>query len=40
MSKLRIGVVGAGNIATNAHMPAYAECDKITVRPPQSGTPP
>lgn len=31
MSKLKIGVVGAGNIATNAHMPAYAECDNIEV---------
>ena len=26
MSTVRIGIVGAGNIATNAHMPAYTHC--------------
>ena len=26
MEKLKIGVVGAGNISTNAHLPAYAKC--------------
>ncbi|MCI8554896.1 MAG: Gfo/Idh/MocA family oxidoreductase [Clostridiales bacterium] len=26
MEKVRIGIVGAGNISTNAHMPAYAAC--------------
>ena len=26
MEKLKIGVVGAGNIGTNAHLPAYAKC--------------
>ncbi len=26
MEKLRIGVVGAGNIAVNAHLPAYKKC--------------
>lgn len=26
MEKLRIGVVGAGNIAANAHLPAYKKC--------------
>ena len=26
MEKLRIGVVGAGNIATSAHLPAYRDC--------------
>ena len=31
MSKLRIGVVGAGNIAVNAHLPAYQECDNVEV---------
>ena len=31
MEKIRIGIVGAGNIATNAHMPAYAVCDKAEV---------
>ena len=31
MKKVRIGIVGAGNIATNAHMPAYAACDKAEV---------
>ncbi len=31
MSNLKIGVVGAGNIAVNAHLPAYAECDNIEV---------
>lgn len=31
MSKLKIGVVGAGNIAVNAHLPAYPECDNIDV---------
>lgn len=31
MSKLRIGVVGAGNIAVNAHLPAYKECDNVEV---------
>ena len=31
MKKVRIGIVGAGNIATNAHMPAYAVCDKAEI---------
>ena len=31
MEKIRIGIVGAGNIAANAHMPAYAVCDKAEV---------
>jgi len=31
MSKLKIGIVGAGNIAVNAHLPAYAACDNIEV---------
>ena len=31
MKKVRIGIVGAGNIATNAHMPAYAACDKAEI---------
>ena len=26
MEKLRIGVVGAGNIAVYAHLPAYKQC--------------
>ena len=26
MEKLRIGIVGAGNIASNAHLPAYQKC--------------
>ncbi len=31
MKKVRIGIVGAGNIATNAHMPAYAVCDRAEI---------
>ncbi len=31
MSKLRIGVVGAGNIAVNAHLPAYKACNNIDI---------
>lgn len=31
MEKLRIGIVGAGNIATNAHMPAYAACKEAEI---------
>ena len=31
MSKLRIGVVGAGNISVNAHLPAYQEIDNVEV---------
>ena len=31
MSKLRIGIVGAGNIAVNAHLPAYKDCDNMDV---------
>lgn len=31
MEKLKIGMVGAGNIATNAHLPAYAKCHNATV---------
>jgi len=31
MNKLRIGVVGAGNIAVNAHLPAYRDCDNVEV---------
>ncbi len=26
MEKLKIGIVGAGNIANNAHLPAYKDC--------------
>ncbi|MBO5649752.1 MAG: Gfo/Idh/MocA family oxidoreductase [Clostridia bacterium] len=29
MRKLKVGIVGAGNIATNAHLPAYAELTDI-----------
>ena len=31
MKKVRIGIVGAGNIATNAHMPAYKVCDQAEI---------
>lgn len=31
MKKLRIGIVGAGNIATNAHLPAYTQCDNAEI---------
>lgn len=31
MSKLRIGVVGAGNIAVNAHLPAYQKVDNVEI---------
>ena len=31
MEKVRIGIVGAGNIATNSHMPAYAACDAAEI---------
>lgn len=31
MEKLKIGIVGAGNIAQNAHMPAYQKRDDIEV---------
>ena len=31
MSKLRIGVVGAGNISVNAHLPAYQEINNVEV---------
>lgn len=31
MKKLKIGVVGAGNIAVNAHLPAYKEIDNVEV---------
>ena len=31
MKKVRIGIVGAGNIATNAHMPAYKVCDQVEI---------
>ena len=27
MQKLKIGIVGAGNIACSAHLPAYQECE-------------
>lgn len=30
MEKLRIGVVGAGNIARSAHLPAYKQCSNCT----------
>lgn len=29
MKKLRVGIVGAGNIATNAHLPAYKELTDV-----------
>ena len=31
MEKLKIGMIGAGNIACNAHLPAYAKCNNATV---------
>ncbi len=31
MSKLKIGIVGAGNIAVNAHLPAYQEVDNVEI---------
>lgn len=31
MKKLKIGIVGAGNIAVNAHLPAYPQCDNVEV---------
>lgn len=31
MEKLKIGVVGAGNIANNAHLPAYQKCDNAEI---------
>lgn len=31
MEKLKIGMIGAGNIASNAHLPAYAKCENATV---------
>ncbi len=31
MEKLKIGMIGAGNIATNAHLPAYAKCENAVV---------
>ncbi|MDD4125866.1 MAG: Gfo/Idh/MocA family oxidoreductase, partial [Eubacteriales bacterium] len=31
MKKLKVGVVGAGNIACNAHLPAYAKCENAAV---------
>lgn len=31
MEKLRIGMVGAGNIACSAHLPAYAKCQNAKV---------
>ncbi|MBQ3069481.1 MAG: Gfo/Idh/MocA family oxidoreductase [Clostridia bacterium] len=31
MSKLRIGIVGAGNIAVNAHLPAYQAVDNVDI---------
>jgi len=31
MEKLKIGMIGAGNIAANAHLPAYAKCHNATV---------
>ena len=31
MEKLKIGMIGAGNIAANAHLPAYAKCNNATV---------
>ncbi|HAN20984.1 MAG: hypothetical protein A2Y15_03220 [Clostridiales bacterium GWF2_36_10] len=31
MEKIRIGIVGAGNIATSAHLPAYQSCKNVEV---------
>ena len=31
MKKLKIGIVGAGNIANNAHLPAYKKCENVVV---------
>ncbi len=31
MEKLRVGVVGAGNISVNEHLPAYTNCKNATV---------
>ncbi|MBQ0092910.1 MAG: Gfo/Idh/MocA family oxidoreductase, partial [Clostridiales bacterium] len=31
MEKLKIGIVGAGNIACNAHLPAYQKCDNTQI---------
>ncbi len=31
MEKVKIGMVGAGNIACNAHLPAYAKCENAQV---------
>ena len=31
MEKLKIGIVGAGNIACNAHLPAYQKCDNTEI---------
>lgn len=31
MEKLKIGIVGAGNIATNAHLPAYGKVSNVTI---------
>lgn len=31
MEKVRIGIVGAGNIATNAHLPAYQNCEEAQI---------
>ena len=31
MSKLRVGIVGAGNIAVNAHLPAYQSVDNVEI---------
>ena len=31
MEKLRIGIIGAGNIAQNAHLPVYKERDDVQV---------
>ena len=29
MRKLKVGIIGAGNIATSAHLPAYAQLTDI-----------
>ena len=31
MEKLKIAVIGAGNIARNAHLPVYAERDDVEI---------
>ena len=31
MDKIRVGIIGAGNIAQSAHLPAYAKRDDVEV---------